>query len=328
MKALRTVSVLLALSYFSCSKPIAPHPQQLFREFWEYVDKNYIFFEAKKVDWSEVYIRYSRQITANTTEQELFDSMDAALYELKDGHNRLVRPNKVGRSFEITEGYDVHFDATVVKKHYVRDSLRQSGNLYWGMLKSGQGYIYLPQFSNYSAFGSVLKKLKELGAKSVVIDVRNNLGGDSNAVPQLLGILVKQKTYLGAYIEKNGPNHKDITVPMGIYAAPHSGFYLDTPVIVLINRSSYSATSYFAAMIKGLPNVKLIGQTTGGGAGGNLAYQLSNGWIVTVSVSDFIDKEGHSIEEGVEPDLYINNTAEGLVEGHDAMLECAMGQRF
>ena len=77
-------------------------------------------------------------------------------------------------------------------------------------------------------------------------------------------------------------------------------------------------------MIKSLPNVTLVGQVTGGGAGGHLGYQLSNGWQIRVSVSDFLDKNGQSTEVGVRPDVSITNTLDDIKNGRDIMLEKAI----
>jgi len=74
-------------------------------------------------------------------------------------------------------------------------------------------------------------------------------------------------------------------------------------------------------MMKYLPNVTLVGQITGGGGGGNAAYQLPNGWTVKVSVSTFLDVESNDIEPGVTPHIALNNTVAELDLGRDAILE-------
>lgn len=300
------------------------NPKKLFREFWEWVDKNYIFFNSKSIDWNMIYTKYENKINDNTPEDQLFAIMDSAVLELKDGHSLLIKPNKIGSQYNFRSGYEIHFNPNMVKKNYVTDSLGSSGNLYWAILENNIGYVYLPQFNKYGEFFNVFKLMKEKNVSRLIIDVRGNGGGNSNLVPELLGVLVKNKTLLGYYTEKTGPGHSDIIKPIGIYATPNANLCFDIPVSVLINRSCYSATTYFAAMIKGLPNVTLIGQTTGGGAGGHLGYQLSNGFQIRVSVSDFLDKNGLTTENGVEPDIFIENTRDDLLSGRDKMLETAM----
>ena len=80
-------------------------------------------------------------------------------------------------------------------------------------------------------------------------------------------------------------------------------------------------------MAKAVSNVTVVGQITGGGGGGTAGYELSNGWLVSVSVSEFVDTDGKSIESGVEPDVFIENTKEDIEEGRDRMLEAALSLR-
>lgn len=302
---------------------VDPKPLTIFKEFWTYVDQNYIYFEVKGVDWNAVYDKYAPQINENTTDEELFSLMEAALLELKDSHNQLVAPERKAERYDFRQSYEVHASYKNVRDHYIVDSLKQDGNLFWGMLPNDVGYIALPVFSKYGHLDDIMKGMKEREVKKIIIDVRGNGGGNSNSVPQVLRPLVDRPTKLGAYIEKTGPGHSDVSHQVGIYTQPTT-WQLDLPVVVLINRGCYSATSYFAAMIKGLNGVTLVGQVTGGGGGGNLGFQLSNGWVVAVSVSDFVDKNGRSIELGVEPDIAIENTADEIKEGKDLMLERAM----
>ena len=306
------------------SQDVMADPVTLFNEFREFVDHNYIYFQAKKINKDEMFEKYSRRVSKQTTEDELFAIMDSVVLELKDAHCLMVKPKRVGTQYDYKKGYQIHFDEKLIKSSYVKDSIGTSGNLYWAMLDQNIGYVYLSKFNAFEAFDGVFIAMKARGVKKLIIDVRNNGGGNSNPVPNLLGVLVDKKTLLGSYIEKTGPEVGDITKPIGVYATPDADFRFDIPVVVLINRTSYSATSYFAAMIKGFPGVTLMGQVTGGGAGGHLGYQLSNGWQIRVSVSDFLDKGGISAELGVVPDVVIENTKEDIQNGRDKMLEKAM----
>lgn len=320
------IILLIIQTFTSCSQPKsqADFAQEIFLEFWTWVDHNYIYFKEKEVDWDQVKSQYLDLIQDDTTEDELFALMGDALRTLKDSHNRLERIEGRSPVYNFKEGFEIYFDLNLVKSNYVKDSLGVSGNLYWAMLDQNVGYVSLSEFTRYNAFLSILKAMKEKEVSKLVIDMRSNGGGDSDDVPTLLGALVTERTALGGYIEKSGPGHDDKTDPIFVYADPMSDFYFDIPIVVLVNRGSYSATSYFTAMMKGLENVTIMGQVTGGGGGGNLGYQLSNGWLVAVSVSDFIDKEGMSIEPGVMPDVTIENTLENWENGKDVMLENAI----
>ncbi len=296
----------------------------IFEEFWSYVDQHYIYFEIKEVDWTSIKEKYSAQINDDSSDDSLFGVMEAALLELKDGHNRLERSGQLAEKYDYKDGYEIHFDGNVIKDNYMKEAVGVTEYLYWGMVEDNVGYVSLTKFKKYKVFRSVFEEMSVRKVDKLVIDMRSNSGGDETLIPELFNILVKEKTTLGAYIEKSGPEHNDVTDLLPVYSEEDPDFYFDIPIVVLINRGSFSATSYFASMIKGLENVTLMGQITGGGGGGNLGYQLSNGWVLAVSASDFQDKNGLSIEQGVQPDVYIENTKEDIENGVDKMLEMAI----
>lgn len=317
------------LSFMSCSDELIfidnkESSIQVFEEFWTYVDEHYIYFDVKGVDWSEVKKDYIRQIRDGMTEEELYDLCNAALGELKDSHNRLETPDIYKKSYDIREGYDIHFSLDVVKENYLTDTLKREGYVFSTILKDDIGYIYLPAMSRYGALSKTIRQMKADGVRGLIIDVRNNGGGDSNPLPKIFGDFVSEETVLGYYLEKSGPGHGDVTEPLVSKAIPSGDFLFDLPVALITNRGSYSATSYMAGMIKQIPKAIVVGQKTGGGGGGNYGYQLSNGWVVAVSVSDFLSPDMQTIEPGVDPDIKIENTKERLENGVDDMLEVAI----
>jgi len=297
---------------------------QIFEEFWTYVDEHYIYFEEKNVDWTAVKKEYIRQIHDGMKEEDLYNLCHAALLELKDSHNRIQAPDYYKRSFDIREGYNIQFNIDVVRENYIKQPFEKKGNVYSSILEENIGYIYISAMSRFGSLTNTIRTMKEDGVTGLVLDVRNNGGGDSNSLPRILGDFVEEETLLGYYLEKSGPGHSDVTEPLVSKAIPSGDFFFDLPVSVITNRGSYSATSYLAAMFKQIPKTTIVGQKTGGGGGGNLGYQLSNEWIVAVSVSDFLYPSFDSIESGVEPDINIENTKERLALGIDDMLQMAI----
>ena len=328
MKYTIILASIFTLFFASCSQELLPtseyNNESIFNEFWSFVDERYIFFEQKEVDWDQVRQQYASLVTEDLTDAELFDICNQALLELKDNHCRIAAADQSGTSYNIATGYEVHFSSEVIREQYLSDPLQSSGIIQYAKMDNNIGYIYIPDMLRYASLGRVMSQLIDEESKGLIIDVRNNGGGDSNLLPDILGRFVSEPTTLGYYVEKSGPDHDDITAPIEIQAIPQEQDYSHIPIHVIINRRCYSATSYLAAMFGALPQSKLFGQITGGGAGGNYGYQLSNGWVVTVSVSDFLDTEMNSIESGVAPDVQIENTAEDISNGRDRMLEAAI----
>jgi len=295
----------------SCSKELHQttnnSPLDLYDEFWTHVDRNYIYFDEKNVDWDSIYNVYTSQITELTSEEELLDLMEASLNELKDSHNSLRSNLRPSKGYNYRTEVPHFFSLELIQNSYFDSTLEEDGNFSYGIFQDSTFYVHVSKMQNIAKLQKLLRSQFNTKVKNIVIDLRDNSGGNSNDVPQLLGDYVSEKTYLGGYIEKSGPAREDETPAISVYANPSDEFKFDGKVYVLINHVCFSATSYFAAMAKGLDNFSLIGQKTGGGGGGNAGFEISNGWQVLISVSDFVDKEGVSIEYGVQPDVVISN---------------------
>ncbi|MEO1217507.1 MAG: S41 family peptidase [Bacteroidota bacterium] len=313
---------LLLLNACSPKLEVPMRGEEVYEEFWTYVDEHYMYFEEKGANWEEVKARYLADPQTLSTEQGLFDAMEASLLKLKDTHNRLVSDFDTADTYNFWEDFEVHFSIKVVNENYMEGNLQAYDAIYYEIVDN-IGYIYIRQMRHNNALQKTIRKMHKEGVEGLIIDIRHNGGGDSNGIPDLLGDFVKKRTLLGSYQEKSGPGHQDKTNPIPIYAYPSADFHFNKPTVLMINRRSYSASSYMAAMFKGIDNVQLLGQITGGGGGGNYGHQLSNSWLLAVSVSDFLDKEGNSIEIGVAPDIQIENSEADIEAGRDIMLERA-----
>ncbi|MDE5552794.1 MAG: hypothetical protein K2I91_06290, partial [Muribaculaceae bacterium] len=91
--------------------------------------------------------------------------------------------------------------------------------------------------------------------------------------------------------------------------------------------SCYSAANAFSAVMKSLPQVTVIGASTGGGAGLPTSFELPNGWLVRLSASPLYAPDGELTEFGVSPSpgFECHSPEEELAQGHDAILDKAIG---
>ena len=76
--------------------------------------------------------------------------------------------------------------------------------------------------------------------------------------------------------------------------------------------------------MKQLPNVTIIGDTTGGGCGLPFTSELPNGWSVRFSAAVIRDAEGNITEFGVAPDIKVDMTEADRQAGHDTILDTAI----
>ena len=161
--------------------------------------------------------------------------------------------------------------------------------------------------------------------KGLIIDLRNNGGGDPTNAMTILNRLTTTPILVGSTYEKVGKAHNDFSKSSEIWLNPkeNSKKYLGK-VIVLTNRNCYSSTSHFVAWAKALPNVTSIGDNTGGGGGLPTSIQLSNGWILRYSSTIGLDAKGFNFENGTPPDIKIDMDKIDFENGIDSILERAL----
>ena len=92
---------------------------------------------------------------------------------------------------------------------------------------------------------------------------------------------------------------------------------------VLTNRAVYSAANEFVKYMKCFPNVIIVGDRTGGGAGMPFSSELPNGWSVRFSACPMYDKDGESTEFGIDPDYNVGLSQDDLLKGEDTIIERA-----
>lgn len=328
--------------FFSCEKAfIEGEPQEdvesVFETFWTIVDENYCFFEEKQVDWDNLYLLNKSKITKDQTPESVLKGIiEDMLQELKDGHVNLY--TNEGRSrFDFTEGYPVNFDWDLLYDNYLRDNntYAREGTFHSALIDSVI-YLYISGFGDITVNGktnlnpvTIADQFDELlnsfpSAKGLIIDVRDNSGGNTDNPDAILSRLITDRT-LASYIRpKNGPNHQDFSKPTPQYIEPRAPFY-DKQVALLTNRASYSATNYFAEIMKTIPeNVIVLGGKTGGGGGTPINKDLPNGWIVRLSSTQLLSSTMQQIEEGIIPDHIIDMQQEDRDNNKDTILEAAL----
>ena len=159
----------------------------------------------------------------------------------------------------------------------------------------------------------------------IILDLRQNGGGSLNNVTELLGIFDNHKQLLYQTQVKAGPEHDAFKDAVTVYAADSS--VLDNPytkpVAVLIDRGSFSATSFFAICTMAYDNVKLFGDYSGGGLGIPNGGMLPNGWVYRFSATRTLANDGGNYENGVPPDVRVILEPACTAQGIDNVIEVA-----
>ena len=308
------------------SRQLSNNPRTNFDALWTILDRNYCFFDYKKIDWDAVYKKYNARITSGMNSDALFKLMGDMLAELKDGHVNLAATHDVTRYWEWQENYPANFDPSI-QKHYLGDESdygRASG-MWYKILEDNVGYLYYGSFSNDVGEGSLDEVLNRLAiCKGLIIDVRNNGGGNLTNVEKITSRFFNERRLVVGYIShKVGPGHADFSPLYPKYVESSDRVRYQKPVVVLTNRGCYSATNEFVSIMKYAAKVTVIGDKTGGGSGLPFSSELPNGWSVRFSASPMFSAEKKHIEFGVDPDISVSMQQSDKEKNRDTIIESA-----
>ena len=257
------------------------------------------------------------------TETQLFEVLCDMLAELRDGHVNLSSSYDYGRYWTWQEAYPKNYSDSLERK-YLGTDYKISSGLQYKVLDDNIGYIRYESFTNPIGEGNLDDVLSYFAlCQGIIIDIRNNGGGDLTNAEKLAARFVQEKTLVGYMQHKTGKGHQDFSGMEPQYLEPSSNIRWHKPVCVLTNRSVFSAANEFTSMMHALPNVKIVGDHTGGGSGMPMSSSLPNGWSVRFSACPMYDKDKQQTEFGIDPDYNVQLTDEDTMKGIDTIIETA-----
>lgn len=324
--------LILAFSMSSChdTPEYQNDPYGNFDALADIVGNRYCFFQEKGIDWKAVCAEHRKKVTPETGQMQLFDILSDLLDELEDGHVNLTSRFSTSYYRKWWSDYPQDFNLRTVQEYYLDFDYMQTSGISYKMLEPDSiGYMYYPSFSSgisETSLDYILAILHK--AKGLIIDIRNNGGGMLTNINTLVGRFIDLKT-LGGYIRhKTGPEPDAFSEPYAIEYEPADNIRIKYygPVIVLTNRSCFSAANDFVSVMKTLPNVRICGARTGGGGGLPFSQELPNGWGVRFSACPINDSEGQPTEFGIDPSpgFEMHSPDEELAAGKDRILDFAI----
>ncbi len=328
----RIILGLLLLSGISACERLVIEPDPInnpvenFDLLWETVDEKYSFFEYKNINWDEVYRRYRPLVSPLTSDEALFEVMSDMLAELRDGHVNLISDFNVARYTDWYFNYPANFNETIVERNYLGQDSRIVIPFPTKVIRN-VGYIRYRSFLNPIDGGDLDQLIDDYRSlNGIIIDIRDNTGGALIYADTLASRLAQrngeEEPTVGYVRYKDGPGHDDFTRTFPVKLSAHRSF--NKPVVVLTNRTVYSAANAFASYMSTFPNVTLVGDVTGGGGGAPYSGELLNGWKFRFSVTQLMDLDQVPIENGVEPDVRVDMDPADEAAGRDTILEAAL----
>ncbi len=324
-KLLHLFLPLLLLAFSSCvtETEFADNPQGNFEALWKIMDEHYCFFDEKAVDWNEVHSRYARQIDNTMTESQLLEVLGNMLAELKDGHVNLFTSFDIGRYWGFHENYPSNYSDSLINR-YLGTDYRITNGFRYRILDDNIGYISSQSFAYAMGAGNLDNILLYLQpCRGLIIDLRQNGGGMLSSAEELAARFTNEEIPVGYMQHKTGKGHRDFSDYEQQTLKPGKGLRWQKQVVVLTNRMVFSAANEFVKYMKCCPNVTVVGDKTGGGAGLPFSSELPNGWSVRFSACPMYDRDKQSTEPGIDPDVQVSLTAHGFLLGRDTIIERA-----
>jgi hypothetical protein len=319
-------SLLLFLA--SCSRlffgpDVKGTPTECF-DYLEYeVGRRYSLFETKGLEWDSILATYRPMIHDTMSGEELLDVLGALVGELQDGHVNIYTDWNYSRNWDWYLDYPSNYDSELIERHYLGKKHWRTGP-FWHTVIDSVAYVYYGSFSrpiSGKTLNALMEKVKD--CKGLVFDIRNNGGGKLSNVKSIASRFADTTRAPLQFYFKSGSEQDQFAGPFDYIVKPVTKNAFVKPVVILTNRKSYSAATFFPALMSAYPHVTIMGDTSGGGGGIPYHLELPNGWNFRLSTTITKDASGRNIELGIPPDINVSLDEEKAAKGIDTVIEAA-----
>ncbi len=191
-----------------------------------------------------------------------------------------------------------------VKKVDEIDSVKKEAKLH-GQGEKKIAYIRLSQFgdSTDKEWSQAVKEVdravkNDQSLAGTVLDLRNNPGGYLSEAVFIASEFLKTDTTVVLQEDANGNR--------GRLAVEREGLLKDTPLVVLINKGSASASEIVAGALSDHKRATLIGETSFGKGTIQKAEELSGGSGLHITVAKWLTPNGTFVhKKGITPDVVV-----------------------
>lgn len=196
-----------------------------------------------------------------------------------------------GTSFILKVLRPLKNDSTVMEFKITRKNIRNNPVPYYGMVKDSIGYLSLTGFTDNCAkdVKKAFIELKQRGAKSLVIDLRDNGGGSLQEAVDIINFFV--------------PKGKEIVVTKGKIRQAAGSFKtqnepIDTemPLAVLVNGNTASASEILSGSMQDMDRAVIIGTRTYGKGLVQTTRPLPYNGTLKVTTSKYYIPSGRCIQ--------------------------------
>ncbi len=179
------------------------------------------------------------------------------------------------------------------------------------LLDGGIGYVRITDFTEMMAyFDKAVARLREDGAKALIVDLRFNGGGLLSECVELSDRFLEK----GLIVSTKGRTKDD---GRDFEAKLEGTLPADLPLVVLVNEGSASASEIFTGAMKDHKRGVIVGARTYGKGSVQTPFELPDGSHLKLTTARYYTPSGTSVhreegkkEFGIEPDLRIEMSQE------------------
>ena len=173
--------------------------------------------------------------------------------------------------------------------------------LEWEIKNENIALIKIYQFNGIlnSEFRKIVIEILNSECDKIILDLRNNPGGYLETAQDIAGWFLEKGTVV--LLEDEGENKEQ-----KVYKSKGPGTFSSSPVVVLINNGSASASEILAGALRDQRGAQLVGETSFGKGSVQKPITLSDGSFLKVTIARWLTPSGHCIDKmGLEPDVIV-----------------------
>lgn len=166
------------------------------------------------------------------------------------------------------------------------------------MLEDNIGYIKVTEFDTVTTqqYTDALDDLENQGMERLIVDLRNNPGGNVSTVCDMLDRMLPEG--LIVYTQDKDGNKNEAT------SDEENQF--TKPLVVLMNGNSASASEIFAGAIQDYGLGKIVGTQSYGKGVVQQIFDLGDDTSLKITIADYYTPKGRNINgQGITPDVEV-----------------------
>ncbi len=230
---------------------------------------------------------------------------------IEEGYTNIV--SKMMGKQDSTVSLEIDRDGEKLTIDFVRDN-EYIREVKWE-LKGDVMYVLVESMADFTD-GYVTKAIEELNGKKLVIDLRDNPGGDGDTAMSLAGLFLTE-----GYVVKDNFGRSTQRIDI-----KDDGVIFDGDIVILINEKTASAAEVFTAlMMQYGDKVTVVGTTSFGKGIYQQSEELSDGGMLNYTAGYYYVGEWENFHGiGITPDIEIEMDRELIGSEEDIQLEKAL----